>query len=370
MTRASLSHAALRRIVPALVDVELRRLGRRGAGRLRDMHELDSLERLGAMALLGEAFELDDPADGPGDAGTTEDWVAFVASRRPSRIVVRTSGSTGTPRACPHEVADLLDEARFFAGRFPGCRRVVALVPAHHLYGLIWTALLPDLLGVPVVQAEAGAMPPLRAGDLIVAVPDQWAALGRMRRTWTPGIMGASSAGALPDAVADTLMAQGLSRLVEIYGASETGGIGLRDVPETGFELLPRWRLMPGGTGIATRDGRVMALPDDVRHLASGRIAPAGRHDDAVKVGGHLVYPRRVAAFVKDVAGVEDAAVRLGADGRLKAFVVPSGDTTLDDLEARLSDAVGTLDPPERPADIRYGSVVPKSSMGKEMDWS
>jgi hypothetical protein len=81
-------------------------------------------------------------------------------------MTVATSGSTGSPRLCIHNVADLLDEAVFLAAQFTGRRRVVALVPAHHLYGIIWTALLPDALGVPVVVRTIGAPLGLTAGEL------------------------------------------------------------------------------------------------------------------------------------------------------------------------------------------------------------
>ncbi len=368
MSRAILSRRVIDRLVHALIDVELRRLGRTHVD--RDVHELDSLERFGVMAALCETFDLDDPAPLPHPVNGVEDWTGWVAAQTPRRIVVKTSGSTGRPRDCRHDVADLTSEAAFFAGRFAECRRVVALVPAHHLYGLIWTVLLPEELDVSVIAGEVGAMPPLEAGDMIVAVPEQWNALSRLCRAWPPGVIGISSAGVLDPEVARTAMARGLSRMIEVYGASETGGIGVREVPDEGFELLPRWRLGSNGETITSHKEIAMALPDRVRRIGATRIVPVRRRDDAVKVGGHIVHPARVAARLREVAGVVDVAVRLGANGRLKAFAVPHDMAQVDEIEVALRSAARDLVPAERPTAFDFGPALPTNAMGKAADWA
>ncbi|MEG8024423.1 hypothetical protein QP162_08105 [Sphingomonas aurantiaca] len=99
-----------------------------------------------ALGALAETFGLEDSDLGrepPARVGDWIDWILRGHTAADGRMTVRTSGSTGRPKPCDHAIADLLDEAAFLATQIPGRRRVVALVPAHHLYGIIWTALLP-----------------------------------------------------------------------------------------------------------------------------------------------------------------------------------------------------------------------------------
>ena len=338
---------------------------------------LDSMEQLGALGALAEAFDLDDSLlsdTPPQSVGAWVDWVMQAHVAGDGRMTVATSGSTGSPRPCVHDIDDLLGEAAFLATQFVGRRRVVALVPAHHLYGIIWTALLPDALGVPVVVRAIGAPLGLTAGDLVVAVPEQWQALLRLIRRFPTDVIGVSSAGALNDRVAAGLLTSGLARLVEIYGSSETGGIAMRDVPASAYDLLPRWQLSKHGNEdwrLVDRHGRLWDLPDHVERIDSSTLRPLGRRDGAIQVGGHNVWPERVALTLRTVDGVADVAVRLHAHGRLKAFVVLHPDRDPARLLERNEHVMVTrLADHERPRSFRFGPALPRNAMGKLEDWA
>ena len=313
----------------------------------------------------------DDP---PQTVGAWVDWILQTHAAGDGRMTVTTSGSTGRPKPCVHAVADLLDEAAFLATRLTGRRRVVALVPAHHLYGIVWTALLPDALAVPVAVRTIGAPLALTAGDLVIAVPDQWQALSRIVRRFPEDIVGVSSGGKLDDGIASGLLAAGLARLIDIYGASETGGIAMRDVPATAYDLLPRWRLSAQGDDdwrLTDRSDREYDLPDHIERIGDRALRPLGRRDGAVQVAGHNVWPERVARQLRTVDGVADAAVRLHANGRLKAFVVPNPHHDPVALAAVLERTVIThLSEPERPKSFRFGAALPRNAMGKLEDWA
>lgn len=386
MSNAVLPRPAALRIACAVVAAEMDRLRSAGFARAGDWSEetpigdeglgLDSMERLGALGALAETFDLVDGTLGEGSPHAVSDWIDWIMRGQPSsgaRITVRTSGSTGTPRSCVHATADLLDEAIFLASRFADRRRIVALVPAHHLYGMIWTALLPDALDVPVVVRSIGSPLGLMAGDLVVAVPDQWHAMLRLTRDFPAGVIGVSSAGSLPDPLAADLLAAGLDRLVDVYGASETGAIAMRDVPTAQYELLPRWRLTANGDDwqLTDRNGAIAALPDHVERTGERTLRPIGRRDGAVQVAGHNVWPGRVERLLCAVDGVDSAAVRLGANGRLKAFVVPRAGHDADDLLGVLEEVVtARLTAPERPKTFRFGAALPRNAMGKMEDWT
>jgi 4-coumarate--CoA ligase (photoactive yellow protein activation family) len=389
VTELGLQRSAVHRIACAVVAAELRRqrgvnhpdlakeewatstpIGDNGLG-------LDSMEQLGALGALAEAFDLDDSLlsnDPPQTVGAWVDWVMQAQVAGHGRMTVATSGSTGSPRPCVHDVAELHAEAAFLATQFIGRRRVVALVPANHLYGIIWTALLPAALGVPVVVRAIGTPLGLIAGDLVIAVPEQWQALVRVIRRFPADVIGVSSAGTLDDSVAEGLLTSGLARLVDIYGSSETSGIAMRDVPARGYDLLPRWQLSEYGHEdwrLVDRHGRFWDLPDHVQRIDSNTLRPLGRRDGAIQVGGHNVWPERVALKLRTVDGVADVAVRLHAHGRLKAFVVLEPDHSPARFLERIEQVTVTqLADHERPKSFRFGPALPRNAMGKLEDWA
>jgi long-subunit acyl-CoA synthetase (AMP-forming) len=70
-------------------------------------------------------------------------WAQIVHDAAPNKLVFKTSGSSGEPKAIEHELSMLEDEARFWASVMPTeAARIVAICPAHHIYGFIWTELL------------------------------------------------------------------------------------------------------------------------------------------------------------------------------------------------------------------------------------
>lgn len=336
---------------------------------------LDSLEQLGALGALAETFLLGDgllPETPPARVGDWLDWVERGRQAGPNSLMVRTSGSTGAPKTCRHPVESLVEEAGYFATQFVQCRRVIALVPASHLYGLIWTVLLPASLGIPVVDRALGSPLALMPGDLVVAVPEQWGAFVRMKPAVPIACVAVSSAGVLTDSMAVELRAAGFSRVVDVYGSSETGAIAMRDAPSAGYELLPRWELLAGDDDvqIVDREGLAVPLPDHVEQLGPRHLRPVRRRDRAVKIGGLNVWPDRVAAVLRETDGVADIAVRLGENGRLKAFVVESARLGPAELLTALERvAAQRLSAVERPKSYSFGAQLPGNEMGKPADW-
>lgn len=398
MTAAPIARPALRRIVAALVADETNRSrgrvgGTSGSVRSEDPFAwtddcrlsvgglpLDSLETVNAGAALYEMFglealEQEAERGPPSTVGHWLDDISTVLFGEDPRLTLMTSGSTGRAKPCVHAVADLLAEATYFASVLPQVRRIVALVPAHHIYGLIWTALLPEALGVPVVAASVLSFPALEAGDLIVAVPDHWGAIVRSIRRWPAGVCGVSAGAPLSDALAETVRAAGGERLYDVYGASETGGIALRCAPGSPYRLLPRWQFAAPINGadavIVDTGGREVLLPDRLSIGLDHSFAVAGRRDGAVQVGGINVWPEQVEAVLRRHVGIADCAVRLSGQNRLKAFVVPSGVGDEAALTADIAHHVQrVLLPEQRPTAYAFGPALPRNAMGKVCDWS
>ena len=111
--------------------------------------DVDSLERLGLASAVAEALHLHE--SGIEDCllarGTLGEWVDVAAEgleRFSGRITFRTSGSTGTPKSCQHAFDTLRQETDHLASLFPGRLRILSAVPSHHIYGFLFTVLLPQ----------------------------------------------------------------------------------------------------------------------------------------------------------------------------------------------------------------------------------
>ena len=396
---------ALRRVVTDLLAHELAALrpGRPpppapwppDLGFARDLGA-DSLELMGLGTALAEALHLH---GGSVDAHLLArprlaDWIASAradleaAAAGAGALTFRTSGSAGSPKRCTHALAALTQEVAVLAELLPGRRRILCAVPAHHIYGFLFTVLLPWYLGldadgggavdvVDVRRASPAALGGLVGpGDLVVAHPGWWAAVARVAGAFGPDVVGVTSTAPCPDDVAAGLAAAGL-RLVQVYGSSETAGVGWRDAVGAPFTLLPYWRRAddPGTLVRALPDGttRNYPLQDKLDWRDADRFVPAGRLDAAVQVGGTNVFPAYVAEVLAMHPQVEAAAVRLmrpDEGARLKAYVVARPGADVGALRAGLPDwAAQRLTTAERPVAWTFGPRLPRQASGKPADW-
>jgi long-chain acyl-CoA synthetase len=339
--------------------------------------DIDSLEQVRLALAVAAALQLTQADERLRAARAFPHWLAECRSAaRGGAVGFRTSGSSGEPRLIVHDLAALAQEVEALAELFAGAARIVALVPAHHIYGFLFTVLLPARLGVAVADARAQAFPrDLRDGDLVVAFPTFWRAAAEFGQPWPEGVEGVSSGAPCPPRAGAALRALGLRRLVEIYGATDTGGIGWRQ-DAGGFRLFPHWR-RAGDDRIAKNFGLGETgydLPDVVAWEDERRLAPLHRRDGAVQVGGVNVYPHIVAAVLRSHPEVADAAVRLmrpHEGERLKAFVVPRDPgVSTDELRGKLEGWIADrLAAPQRPRAFSFGPALPSSDRGKPCDW-
>jgi 4-coumarate--CoA ligase (photoactive yellow protein activation family) len=259
---------------------------------------------------------------------------------------------------------------------------VLSAVPANHIYGFLFAVLLPQKLDAPVIDirtsspASLGAS--LREGDLIIGHPAFWSAFARGMRDAPASVCGMTSTAPCPRETAQAVLACGLSRLVEIYGASETGGIGWRDVADRPFTLFAHWRrgsepdtlirILPGGAV------ETVPLPDRLGWIGERGFLVDGRRDGAVQVGGINVFPTVVREHLLRHPGVRDAAVRLmtRSEGtRMKAFIAPA-DPSFNPAALRRDLAAwceAGLTVPERPKAFSFGSELPHDALAKLADW-
>ncbi len=338
----------------------------------------DSLDRLSAATALSAQLRLD--RSGLADVLLARrylsDWADVVdaaQARYSETLQFRSSGSQGAPVWHEHRLARLAEEIDGLLPVFGGgITRVIAAVPAHHIYGFLFTILLPARLGVPVIDLRAAspgsALAQIEAGDLIVGHPLWWRAFAAAGGACAPAL-GLVSTAPCPAETAEAVRATGLARLIEIYGSTETAGIGWRAAGGGAFTLLDTWQ--PGADGGLLGDqGTAIAPPDWLDWQAARRFTVRGRKDGQVQVAGINVDLAEVRARLMAVPGVADVALRLAESGRLKAFIVPAPDVDETALRQALQAEVKLrLAAPARPASWTFGPHLPISDTGKPADW-
>ena len=392
----------MRRFVSDLIAGEMTRLRPTGFAApaspfdatlsLTDDLGLDSLELVRLASALNDILHLH--ASGVEDRLLMQrrvgDWTATAIeglSTYADTLTFRTSGSSGSPKRCTHAVTDLYQEVTELSALFQDRRRVLSAVRSHHIYGFLFTIALPDVLGLSrdaVVDARQmlpSSLPNrMREGDLIIGYPDFWRDVARAPMPIPADVIGVTSTAPCPDDVARDLEQLGLARLVQVYGSTETAGVGVRTSAASPFELLRFWRRDEDGQRDLVRtgsDGRdvIKQIPDILAWEGDRHFRPLRRADDVVQVGGVNVSLSSVRAVLLHHPGVRDAAVRSwsgGSGDRIKAFVVPH-ETKVDtrllhaDLEGWIAERLPAA---ERPRAISFGDAIPVNEQGKQIDWS
>lgn len=342
--------------------------------------QLDSLERMQVADRLASFFQMREVGleDNLLATTTLAAWVSIVLAsleHYDRAIGFRTSGSTGEPQTQVHALTHLQREVTFWAELAGDRQQVAGVVPRHHIYGFLFTVLLPRALQVDYLDLR-GRLPRrlasvLPARTLLIGFPDFWSLL---HTTDTPAFdqtWGVTSTAPLPDPLARALVPRPLTRLLHIYGSSETAGIGWRDSPDAPYNLLPHWRVE---AGVLRTEGAAISPPDQLHWQDARHFQVRGRLDQAVAIGGINVYPERIARHLETHPEVQAARVRPmhPAEGaRLKAFIQPAhpeGETTA--LRATLTAfCANTLAPMERPCAFTFGTHLPAGALGKTADW-
>lgn len=362
---------------------------------------MDSLELLHVAGALSSALQMHHSGieDYLLARRTLGDWVdlAGVAlGQHDAALTFSSSGSTGQPKRCGHAITTLEQEAQALAALFPGRRRLLAAVPGHHIYGFLFTQLLPRHLGLDAAQVVSvrpqlpAALARLAApGDLVIGHPQFWQAALAGGQAFPADVIGVSSTAPCPDEVAAAAGPCGLAALFQVYGSSETGGLGWRTSQREDYRLLPHLERDGDGdgndNGAGAGGGIVRALPDGrvERLQAQDALVWSGprsfgvgaRHDGAVQVGGVNVFPARVRDALLEHPEVLDCAVRLMRPDegvRLKAFIVrrAGGAGSEQDFLRRLRFWIDQrLPAPERPKALAIGPALPRGIMDKPADW-
>lgn len=348
---------------------------------------IDSLTLVGLAVATATLFNLYERGTEDTLLGkrTPTQWAQIVCNAAPSKLVFKTSGSSGEPKAIEHELSLLEDEADFWASVMsPEASRIVAICPAHHIYGFIWTELLSAAflklngrsLEIVDIAIEDLSVSTFNSNDIIVTVPSVWDFIAKSRMSLPANLVGVSSTAPLSPETAQQLRANpSLDALFEIYGSSETSAVGFR-VTGTHYQLLPSLLHSASDEAELVRadsEGQFkrIALQDQLQWKSDREFLPLKRKDDVVQVGGHNVSPQWVAQKITEALEVQDCAVRsFNHQGRaaLKAFITLKVDTE-DNRHQIIWDLRERLPAHAMPKSFAFGTSLPMTDTGKLADW-
>lgn len=303
----------------------------------------------------------------------------------PGRLaaVLHTSGSTGEPHSIHKNFRQLLTEARVHAAsEVCSGARVLATVPPHHIYGLLWGTLAPLLSGgsfvreTPLLAAEIAGAAERHQAQVLVAVPAHLRALAAADHV-PPCVRYVISSGApLTSEVAAQLESGRALRVLEILGSTETGGVASREpARDRTWQPLPGVKVRCGEDGAMLvsspfTDAGPAALQtsaDRIELLEDGRFKHLGRGDSVVKVAGRRVDLAALEARLRELPEVREAFVVAvpvpGIRGQEIGCVVV-GPSSLDRRRVR-AHLGGFFDRAELPRRVRVVDGVARSETGK-----
>jgi acyl-CoA synthetase (AMP-forming)/AMP-acid ligase II len=376
--------------------------------------------------LLGEAKEdtqrfISWSEDGAGSDPTTDELIASAAAtdldppEEPSRFIILTSGTTGTPKGAQRGQPDSLSPLAAMFSRIPmhaGEATVIA-APLFHSWGFAHFMLGLSLNSVYVLQRRFDPEATLQAivdneATALVVVPVMMQRILQLpeeilaRYELSSLRVTAASGSALPGPLAQEWMDRFGDNLYNLYGSTEvawatiatpedlraapgTAGSpprgtvvkiidaeGKGEVPkgETGRVFVGNEMAFEGYTGGGGKDVYEGLLSSgDVGHFdEDGRLFIDGRDDEMIVSGGENVFPREVEDLLAGHDAVKEVAV-IGVDDeefgqRLKAFVVPSDREALDE-DAVKAYVKKNLARYKVPREVEFLDSLPRNATGK-----
>jgi acyl-CoA synthetase (AMP-forming)/AMP-acid ligase II len=330
------------------------------------------------------------------------------------KVVILTSGTTGTPKGAARKQPDSLEPAAALFSKIPLKARETTVIaaPMFHSWGFAHFTLALPLSSTLVLRRRFDPEETLRAvaehrASTLAVVPVM---LQRILELGLETIKScdtralkiiAASGSALPGELATRVMDVFGDVLYNLYGSTEVAWATIatptdlraapgtagrppmgtvvklldeqgREVPqgENGRIFVANEMVFDGYTGGGGKEviGGLMSTGDVGRMDAGGRLFVDGRDDEMIVSGGENVFPREVEDLLADHEGIEEAAV-IGVDDaefgqRLKAFVVARESSGLDERTVK-EYVKHNLARYKVPREVVFVEELPRNATGK-----
>jgi fatty-acyl-CoA synthase len=334
--------------------------------------------------------------------------------RRPGRVVVLTSGTTGRPRGADRSSLGTALDAAFLLERLPLRARDTAVIaaPIFHAWGFSMLCFGLGLGHTIVLQREFDAERTLaavagRCADVVAAVPVMYERIlelgpATLVRYDTSALRVLAASGSqLTSSLATRLLNRFGPVVYNLYGSTEVAlatiasphdlraapdtaghvirGVRLRLLDENGDDVAPgetgrvfvgnrlRFEGYTGGGGKESVDGLLSS--GDIGHLdRHGRLFIDGRADDMIVSGGENVFPAEVEELIFSLPQVREVCVVGVPDEefgqRLKAVVVRNTGAQLeaDDVRSVVRERLARF---KVPRDVVFVDALPRTATGK-----
>ena len=297
-----------------------------------------------------------------------------------------TGGSTGKPKIWSKTPRNLFEEAFYHSQRFNISEddRILATVPPYHIYGFLFTVLIPFVSSARVV-AEICTFPQeirdalqCHSATILVSVPMHYRILrgGEIPSDFLR--IAFSSAGKLDKKDGNYFHKKTGIDLIEIYGSTETGGIATcyqaeNKSPMEPFDVVD-WKVVDERLCVrsafispeVSRDSEGFFMTGDrVRIKGNNTFILLGRVDGIVKVGGKRVDTEEIRNKLKQIQKVSEAIVIAVPDARGKENEIWAVVQGSIDKNLFREKASKILEPYAIPRRIRIVDEIPISSSGK-----
>ena len=193
--------------------------------------------------------------------------------------------------------------------------------------------------------------------------------------TFPAGVTAVTSTAPCPKGLFERLKQAGAERVVELYGATDTGGIGVREDENSPFQINDYWEVDVTHQPVLIHRKGIegwIPFPDKVEFVPPRGIFPIKRMDRIVQVAGVNIALNHVEKVLQTHPAVKHCRVRLmrPEEGRrLKAFIVLNTGYNEQILPQLRQYLTSQLSSHEMPRSFTFGTNLPTNSMGKDSDW-
>jgi 4-coumarate--CoA ligase (photoactive yellow protein activation family) len=256
-----------------------------------------------------------------------------------ARLTLFTSGSSGAPKPILKTLAQFNAEVHTLEkqwGALLGQATILASVPHHHIYGILFRVFWPLAAGRAFDRTVCTDPQALQAriaqcgATVVVSTPAQlsrWPELPAFAALTPAPLAFFSSGGPLASETAHQYAGRFGAAPLEVYGSTETGGIAWRRQNES-----DAWRAMPGILVERAADGALSVrsphlghddwhrTDDEVAFDNDGRFRLLGRLDRVIKLDGKRLSLAELEARIAQHPLVAQVAVtRLAGGSRERA---------------------------------------------------
>jgi len=294
-----------------------------------------------------------------------------------------TGGSTGRPKVWSKTPLNLVGESIYLRDAFAvkADNAIVATVPPYHIYGLLFSILLPlvskalVINQVPYYPREIRSALQEYRGSILVGSPSHYKALANVPLESSSLKIAFSSGGFLDPDHGISFFRQNGVGIIEVYGSTETGGVAARCYAQGQKTWTPfaphRVRVREERLCVASpflspdlaKDPDGFFLTGDrATESPDGTFTLLGRADDIVKIGGNRIDTVAIEQKIKGLPGIDDVAVFAvpvaeGRENEIAALIVSS----LENIELRglFSSVLSPLEIPRRFKKVRQIPITP-----------